>query len=60
MGKVIQKYIQETYDVNYCVRNIYRLMNDLDIVWITARSKHPNQDLAAQKAFKKFLIESII
>jgi hypothetical protein len=37
MGKGIQKYIQETYDVHYCVRNIYRLINDLDIIWITAR-----------------------
>lgn len=53
MGKNIQKYIQETFDVSYCVRNIYRLMKELDIVWITSRSKHPKQDLAAQEAFKK-------
>jgi transposase len=53
MGKDIQKYIQETFDVNYCVRNIYRLMKELDIVWITSRSKHPKQDLAAQEVFKK-------
>jgi transposase len=53
MGKDIQKYTQETFDVNYGVRNIYRLMKELDIVWITSRSKHPKQDLAAQEAFKK-------
>lgn len=53
MGKDIQKYIQETFNVNYCVRNIYRLMKELGIVWITSRSKHPKQDLAAQEAFKK-------
>ena len=55
MGKDIQKYVQETFEVNYCVRNIYRLMKALDIVWITSRSKHPKQDLVAQEAFKKIL-----
>ena len=61
MGKDIQKYIQESFDVNYCVRNIYRLMKALDIVWITSRSKHPKhpkhpkQDLVAQEVFKKML-----
>ena len=53
MGKDIQKYIQETFDVNYCVRNIYRLMKGLGIVWITSRSMHPKQDPAAQESFKK-------
>ena len=53
MGKDIQKYIYETYGVNYCLRNIYRLLNELELVWITSRSKHPKQDLVAQEAFKK-------
>ena len=38
MGKDIQKYVQESFDVNYCLRNIYRLMKELDVVWITSRS----------------------
>lgn len=54
MGKDIQKYIHETFEVSYCVRNIYRLMKELDLVWITSRSKHPKQNLEAQEAFKKF------
>jgi len=53
MGKDIQKHIQETYGVNYHVRNIYHLMQEMDLVWITSRSKHPKQDLAVQEAFKK-------
>ncbi len=53
MGKDIQKYIHETYGVNYCLRNIYRLLNELELVWITSRSKYPKQDLVAQEAFKK-------
>ncbi|MFT6349973.1 MAG: hypothetical protein ACJAYB_003012 [Psychromonas sp.] len=28
-------------------------MKELNIVWITSRSKHPKQDLAAQEDFKK-------
>lgn len=53
MGKDIQKYIQETYLVTYKIRNIYRLMKELNLVWITSRSKHPKQDLEAQETFKK-------
>ena len=55
MGKDIQKHIKESYGVDYHVRNIYRLMKKLDIVWITSRSKHPKQDLVAQEEFKKIL-----
>ncbi|WP_425355941.1 winged helix-turn-helix domain-containing protein [Psychromonas arctica] len=43
----MQKYLQETYDVNYGVRNIYRLMKELDIVWINYRSMHPKQNSVA-------------
>ena len=53
MGKDIQQYIKETYGVAYQIRNIYRLMKELDIVWITSRSKHPKQDLKVQEYFKK-------
>jgi transposase len=53
MGKDIQKHIKETYGVNYHVRNIYFLMKEMDLVWITSRSKHPKQDLEAQETFKK-------
>ncbi|MCP4325223.1 MAG: IS630 family transposase [Alteromonadales bacterium] len=60
MGKDIQKYIDETYGVNYCLRNIYRLLKELELSWITSRSKHPKHDLAAQEGFKKiFVFESI-
>lgn len=55
MGKDIQKYIEDTFAVTYQIRNIYRLMKELELVWITSRSKHPKQDLVAQEAFKKIL-----
>ena len=53
MGKDIQEYIKETYGVSYQIRNIYRLMKELNIVWITSRSKHPKQAPKAQENFKK-------
>lgn len=55
MGKDIQKYIMDNYNVNYGVRNIYHLMKKLDLVWITSRSRHPKQNQAAQEEFKKIL-----
>lgn len=55
MGKDIQKYIKKSYGVDYHVRNIYRLMKELELVWITSRSKHPKQDLVVQEEFKKIL-----
>lgn len=55
MGKDIQKYVLDTFGVSYEIRNIYRLMKQLEVVWITSRSKHPKQDLVAQDTFKKIL-----
>ena len=49
MGKDIQKYIKDTYGVSYHVRNIYHLMNELNIVWITSRSKHPKHKITLKK-----------
>ena len=56
MGKDIQKHIEEKFSVTYKIRNIYKLMKELNLVWITSRSRHPKQDLAAQDKFKKFYI----
>ncbi|WP_051303393.1 winged helix-turn-helix domain-containing protein [Psychromonas aquimarina] len=54
-GRLMGKDIQKTYGVTYHIRNIYRLMKELGLVWITSRSKHPKQDLDAQEVFKKTL-----
>ena len=54
IGADIQKYIQETFDVEYKIRNVYRLMHSLQLSWITSRSMHPKQSQEAQDKFKKF------
>ena len=54
IGQDIREYIYNTFGVNYQLRNIYRLMNELNLSWITSRSMHPKQSIEAQEDFKKF------
>lgn len=49
----VREYILTTFNVNYAIRNVYRLMHSLGFSWITSRSRHPKQSLEAQEAFKK-------
>ena len=52
-GKALVYYIQEQFNVTYCLDNIYRLLNSLGFSWITSRSKHPKQSPEIQDDFKK-------
>lgn len=52
-GKDIQKYIHSEFGVLYQKTNIYHLLHELNLSWITTRSKHPKQSTEAQDAFKK-------
>lgn len=52
-GKDIQKYIHSEFGVLYQKTNIYHLLHELNLSWITTRSKHPKQSVEAQDAFKK-------
>jgi transposase len=52
-GKDIQKYIHSEFAVLYQKTNIYHLFHELNLSWITTRSKHPKQSVEAQDAFKK-------
>jgi len=52
-GTDIQSYIKERWDVSYSLNGIYRLMKDIRMSWISARSKHPKQNPQAQDTFKK-------
>lgn len=50
----VRRYIRDTLQVDYELRNVYRIMHALGFSWITSRSKHPKQSQEAQDAFKKF------
>ena len=54
VGEDIRKYVEDNFNVKYGLRNIYRLMAELKLSWITSRSKHPKQSEEAQEMLKKF------
>jgi transposase len=49
----IRQYIQKQFGVEYQLGNIYRLLKEIGLSWITSRSRHPKQSLASQDVFKK-------
>ncbi|NOQ76878.1 MAG: transcriptional regulator, partial [Methylococcaceae bacterium] len=54
-GHDIQRLLVEQFQVKCCLNSVYNLMNRLDLVWITVRSKHPQQSQEKQDSFKKTL-----
>ena len=49
----VATYIEQHFGVQYKQSNIYRILNDIGLSWITTRSKHPKQSQQAQNDFKK-------
>lgn len=57
VGEDILRYIEDNFNVTYGLRNVYRLMAELNLSWITSRSKHPNQSEETQETYKKFPVQ---
>jgi len=53
VAKDIKNILSEKFNAEYHEYSVYALLKRLDLVWITARSKHPNHDPVKQEAFKK-------
>jgi len=51
----ITKMANDKFGTTYKVKGMYALLHKIDMVWISARSKHPAHNAAAQEAFKKTL-----
>lgn len=49
----IRAYVNVIFKITYQLSNVYRLFNEMDLSWITSRSKHPKQSFEAQEEFKK-------
>lgn len=49
----IKAYINAAFKVSYQLSNVYRLLHEMNLSWITSRSKHPKQSIEAQEEFKK-------
>jgi len=47
----IRAYINTTFKISYQLSNVYRLLNEMDLSWITSRSKHPKQSVEAHEEF---------
>lgn len=52
-GKDVLDLMREKYGVECSLKSAYNHLKRASLVWISARSKHPNTDLAAQEDFKK-------
>merc|ERR1712138_294794 len=50
----VRQYISDTFQIDYQLRNVYRIMDTLGFSWITSRSKHPKQSQQTHDTFKKF------
>ena len=49
----IRAYVNVTFKITYQLSNVYRLLNEMDLSWITSRSTHPKQSFEVQEEFKK-------
>jgi len=52
-GTDIIAFIESEFCISYSLSGVYKLLRKMDLVWITTRSKHPKQSIAAQEDFKK-------
>ncbi|MEZ8779532.1 transposase [Vibrio splendidus] len=52
-GSDITQFILDEFDISYQPSGVYRLLHELNLSWITTRSKHPKQSEKAQESFKK-------
>lgn len=43
-GHDIRALLEEQFQVTCCLNSVYNLLARLDLVWITARSKHPKEN----------------
>lgn len=52
-GMDVMKLMEEKLGIKCSLDTVYRALATVDLVWISARSKHPKTDLEAQDTFKK-------
>jgi transposase len=55
MGKGIKRILEKEFSVKLEKSSVYALLHKAGMSWVSSRSRHPKQDLEAQKSFKKTL-----
>lgn len=56
----IQSLLAEKFDCNYTRSGVYTLLDRLNIVWISGRSKHPLHDQEVIDSFKEAFPEEVV
>lgn len=54
MGRDVKAYIESEFQITYQRSNIYILLHELNLSWISSRSRHPKKSEETQEEFKKF------
>ena len=57
-GSDIHTLLRDQFDVKCELSTVYNYLQQVNLSWITVRSKHPKQDPKAQETFKKTLTNS--
>ena len=52
-GQDVQLLLKEKFSVDHALPSVYHVLERCGLSWISARSKHPKTDPAAQEEFKK-------
>lgn len=55
----IQNLLADEFDCNYAIQGVYTLLDRLNIVWISGRSKHPKHSQEAIDNFKELFPEEL-
>lgn len=52
-GHDAQAMLQEKFQIACCLSTTYKIMHSAGLSWISGRSRHPQQCIEVQEAFKK-------
>ena len=56
-GEDVRQMLKSQFGAEYSLSGVYDLLNRLNIVWITGRSRHPEADAESQRDFKEHFVE---
>ena len=58
-GVDIQELLAKKFNAVYDIDSVYKVLKRLNMVWISARSKHPKQSETVQETFKKTSLKKL-
>ena len=58
VGRDIQLLLEKQFHVHCDLRTVYKLLDRVNLSWISGRSKHPKKNLEDQDTFKKTLLKT--